>query len=440
MTHPAEIQVISPKQHPIRLRHISEAALKVLHGLHQAGYQAYLVGGAVRDPLLDQQPKDFDVATDATPEQIKQVFRHARLIGRRFRIVHVRFGRETIEVTTFRGAPEADTHPHHQQLANGLLLRDNVYGCIQEDALRRDFTVNALYYNLADACIYDYAQGLQDIKARQLRMIGDPEQRYREDPVRMLRAVRFAAKLDFTLEAQTQAPISALAPLLLQVSPARMFDEVLKLFLSGYALLCLRLLREYGLFKMLFPATEQAFQHIPHTLALVEAALHNTDQRLAENKPVTPAFLYAALIWPALLHLLSKRRLSLATMKMETFHEAAQISLQAQAQHTLIPRRFSTPLQEIWTFQLRLPQRHGKRAWRLIEHPRFRAAYDFVLLREQAGEDLQGLGAWWTQFQQAPAETQVAMVKALGPANKKPRTKKRKKRARPAAKTTAPSA
>ena len=247
-------RVLTRDEHPVSRRQFSEASLKVLYRLHNAGYEAYLVGGCLRDSLLGIDPKDFDVATDATPEQVKQLFRNSRIIGRRFRIVHVRFGREVIEVTTFRGKPR-DDHGDHlaSQSDDGLLLRDNVWGNIEEDALRRDFTVNALYYNIADFTLHDFAGGVDDIASRTLRLIGDPETRYREDPVRMLRAIRFAAKLDFDIAPDTEAPIAEMAPLLLQIPPARLFDEILKLFLSGEGLATFRLLRDYGLFAMLFP-------------------------------------------------------------------------------------------------------------------------------------------------------------------------------------------
>lgn len=291
-------RIIPRAEHPISRQHISDAALKVLYRLDGAGFGAFLVGGSIRDALLGKMPKDFDVATNATPEQVRELFRNSRLIGRRFRIVHVRFGREIIEVTTFRGKPQ-DEHADHisRQSDAGLLLRDNVWGSIEEDALRRDFTINALYYSIADFSLHDFADGIHDIETRTLRLIGDPATRYREDPVRMLRAVRFASKLDFTLDEAAEAPIYEMAPLLLQIPPARLFDEVLKLFMAGYGLMTFRMLSHYGLFGMLFPEAEEAMADDSRAEDLVEAALTNTDRRIADGRPVTPAFLLAAFLW-----------------------------------------------------------------------------------------------------------------------------------------------
>jgi poly(A) polymerase len=291
-------RIIPRHEHPVSRQHFSEPALKVLYRLHNAGFEAFLVGGCIRDALLGKMPKDFDVATDATPEQVRELFRNSRIIGRRFRIVHVRFGREVIEVTTFRGKP-GDDHGHHiaQQSEHGLLLRDNVWGDIQEDAVRRDFTVNAIYYSIADFSLHDFAGGAHDIETRTLRLIGDPATRYREDPVRMLRAVRFAAKLDFHIAPDSETPIFEQAPLLLQIPPARLFDEILKLFMAGHGVETFRLLRHYGLFAMLFPETDEAMRELSWTESLIEQALASTDRRIHEERPVTPAFLFAALLW-----------------------------------------------------------------------------------------------------------------------------------------------
>ena len=425
---PARQQVLSRAEHPISRSEIHEGALKVLYRLHKSGHQAYLVGGCIRDRLLGKNPKDFDVATDATPEQVNQLFRNSRIIGRRFRIVHVRFGREIIEVTTFRGQADKTASAHHKQSEEGMLLRDNVWGSIEEDAARRDFTINALYYNIADFSLYDFTGGLQDLDQRQLRLIGDPETRYREDPVRMLRALRFVAKLDFELEAETARPIKEHAELLLQVAPARLFDEVLKLFLSGQGLATFRLLNEYQLFGMLFPATYEAFKTQPTALALVEQALANTDQRIAEERPVTPAFLYAALLWPGLQQIwedLQKR----GTPPFPAMQQAGNRLLQRQSQHITIPKRFAFPMREIWDLQLKLPKRQGKQAWRLLNEPRFRAAYDFLLLRETAGEATDGLAAWWTQFQETDQAGQQQLLHQLGaPAASKNRKRRRRSR------------
>ncbi|GLR64062.1 polynucleotide adenylyltransferase PcnB [Marinospirillum insulare] len=417
-------------EHPISRSEIHEGAIKVLYRLHKGGYQAYLVGGSIRDRLLGKNPKDFDVATDATPEQVTELFRNSRMIGRRFRIVHVRFGREIIEVTTFRGKTEEATDKRIKQTDEGMLLRDNVWGSIEEDALRRDFTVNALYYSIKDFSIHDYTGGLEDLKNRRLRLIGDPVTRYREDPVRMLRAIRFAAKLNFTLEAATEAPIREQANLLLQVAPARMFDEVLKLLLAGQALTTLHLLIDYGLFAFLFPSTHEALKTDPLALKILEQAMKNTDQRIYEGRPVTPAFLYAVLLWPGLKQIFNDLQNN-GVPAFPAMQQAGNRLLQRQNQHITIPKRFAFPMREIWDLQLKLPLRHGKRAWALIQMPRFRAAYDFLLLREIAGEPTEGAAAWWTAFQEADESEQHKLTASLGPAStKKSGSKRRKPRRR----------
>lgn len=424
------LHIIPRDQHTVSRRQFSESALKVLYRIHNAGFEAYLVGGCIRDSLLGQIPKDFDVATNATPEQVRELFRNSRIIGRRFRIVHVRFGREVIEVTTFRGRPEQHHGGHQsQQSENGLLLRDNVWGNIEEDALRRDFTVNALYYNIADFSIHDWANGRRDIESRTLRLIGDPVTRYREDPVRMLRAIRFAAKLDFAIAESTEAPISELAPLLLQIPPARLFDEVLKLLLTGQSLITFRLLREYGLFAMLFPEAEESIANLPWAESLIEKALANTDARIQEDRPVTPAFLFAVLLWPGV----TQRMTQLIDGGMPPIpaqQTASQQAISRQLSHTSIPKRFSMPMRDIWDLQQRLPKRHGKRALQTYEHPRFRAAYDFLLLREEAGELESGLGAWWTAFQEADEHEQQRLLSKVDAQSQSPGTRRRQPRKR----------
>jgi poly(A) polymerase len=429
---PGPVPRIIPRQeHPVSRQHFSEAALKVLYRLHNSGHEAYLVGGCIRDSLLGRMPKDFDIATDATPEQLRQLFRNSRIIGRRFRIVHVRFGREVIEVTTFRGKP-GDSHADHiaQQSDDGLLLRDNVWGDIQEDALRRDFTINALYYNIADFSIHDFADGLKDIETRTLRLIGDPATRYREDPVRMLRAVRFAAKLDFHLDPATEAPILEHASLLLQIPPARLFDEILKLFMTGHGVDTFHLLRHYGLFAMLFPKADEAMGELSWAEPLIELALASTDRRIREERPVTPAFLFAALLWgPVQLH--QSRHEAEGMPPIPALQTASQQVITRQLQHISIPRRFSMPMRDIWDLQQRLPMRRGRRVFQTLEHPRFRAAYDLLLLREAAGELEPGLGDWWTAFQQADEHEQRRLLGKVGadPAGSgAPRKRRRRKR------------
>ncbi len=375
--------------------------------LRKQGFQAYLVGGAVRDLLLGGHPKDFDVATDATPEAVNDLFRNSRIIGRRFRIVHVRFGREIIEVTTFRGHHESgeDASPRQRgdtgarQSASGRLLRDNVYGTLEEDAVRRDLTVNALYYDAGTFEVLDHVGGLEDLEARSVRVIGDPQQRYTEDPVRMLRVLRFAAKLDFNIEPGTAAAIPRCAHLLDEIPAARLFDEFLKLFLAGWALPTFEQLLAHDLLHYLFPQTSACLDSDPTALPLVRAAMANTDQRIREDKPVTPAFILAALLWPEA-RAAALRFEEHGDSPMVAMQTAAQQTVAEAAQHLSIPRRFSQPMREIWEFQLRLENRRGRRAAELVDQRRFRAAYDFLLLREQAGEETGDLGAFWTSFQE----------------------------------------
>lgn len=419
--------------HYIDPKKISSLALKVIQRLESEGFEAYLVGGGVRDLLLGNSPKDFDVSTNARPEEIRQLFRNSRIIGRRFRIVHVLFGREVIEVTTFRGhhpeSKSADPNKHARTSDSGRLLRDNIYGSLEEDARRRDFTVNALYYSPSTERILDYCNGLEDLDSRTLHLIGDPETRYREDPVRMLRAVRFCAKLDFTLSPDVVSPFTALAPLLHDIPAARMFDEVLKLFMSGAALATYKELQRHQLFGFLFPASQRILRHEdPVSHRFVEAMLRNTDLRVRQNKPVTPAFLYGAILWPAV------RQHTEALLKqgeppVPARQQAGIASIEHQLQYTSIPRRFSTPMREIWELQPRLENPRG--ADDLLLLPRFRAAYDFLLLREEAGEDTGNMGDWWTQYQEADEEQRRSLVNQLQltrPKRRKPRRKRRSPR------------
>lgn len=419
----AVLRILPREKHDISRSNISPSALKVMNRLHQAGFASYLVGGGVRDLLLGNQPKDFDVATNATPEQVNRLFRNARIIGRRFKIAHVRFGREIIEVTTFRGQ-NSDSN-HHVESDTGQLLRDNVYGDMESDALRRDFTANALYYSADDFKIYDYTSGIKDIEKRELRMIGDPATRYTEDPVRLLRAVRLAAKLGFKIEPNTEAPISELAPLLQHVPAARLFDEILKLFLGGYATATYSLLKHHQLFKELFPDTAAALDKQAVYGPLIDEVMLNTDKRIRSDKRVTPAFIYAALLWPAMHHRFLQLHAN-GMKDLEAFNEAAHTTISQQLQRIMIPKRFIIPMRQIWELQWRLPNRHGNRAMRLLEHPKFRAGFDFLLAREAAGEKLDNLGAWWDRFQHASDEVKNEMLEELTP--QKPRKKRRRKK------------
>jgi len=428
-------QVIPETEHHIPRQALDDNAMKVVYRLQDEGYDSYLVGGCIRDLLLGKKPKDFDVATSAHPEEAETLFRRARLIGRRFKLLHVRFGREIIEVATFRAAHDSDDNDGEQgrQAESGMILRDNVYGTIEEDALRRDFTINALYYSVRDHSIHDFTNGYADIQRRQIRMIGDPEARYREDPVRMLRAARFAAKLGFEIAPDTAEPIRRLGPLLTRIAPARLFDEALKLLQSGHGEASLRQLIRFDLFRTLFPLTDAMLDSEEYPVeTLVVNALNNTDRRLAQGKSVTPAFLFAALLWYPLQQRL--RELLDAGDKRPTLqclHEAANDVLGEQVRATAIPRRFSTPVREIWELQLRLPRK--RRADQLMEHPRFRAAYDLLLLRENSGEPLDGLSQWWTDYQNANQGQRGQMQDAsqADPAQEPAPRKRRRRRRKP---------
>jgi poly(A) polymerase len=526
--------VIPRAEHSISRAQISPNALKVLYRLREAGFQAFLVGGAVRDLLLGIRPKDFDVATNALPDDVRRIFRNCRLIGRRFRLAHVHFGQEIIEVATFRAAAaperedaddldvevdgpvgervaeevsalgaevedggidtddlddadEADdldsaedgsvgpgevavgedglggvgpggvgldevelgevgrgdvaldgepgrvergrrepagreTRPsaaaryqseHRAFDTTGRILRDNIYGTIEEDVWRRDFSANGLYYNIEDFSVWDFVDGVSDVRARRLKLIGDPETRYREDPVRMLRAVRFAAKLDFSFEEHTERPIRELANLLDGVPAARLFDECLKLFLSGFGAKSFRLLRQYGLFEHLFPMSAAAFALSPYAYAeeMLELGLVSTDARIAADKPVTPTFLFAILLWGAVLRELNERAAGPAP-DLAQLMQACDTVLRAQQSRVAIPRRFAVPMRELLMLQPRFNRRSGVKALSLLQHPRFRAAFDFLLLRAQAGVADPELAKWWTDIQLLPHDERVALVQA----------------------------
>jgi poly(A) polymerase len=405
--------------------HININALKVVKRLTEQGFEAYLVGGCVRDLLLGKSPKDFDVATSAHPEEVNELFRNSRLIGRRFRIVHVRFGRDIVEVATFR-APhkEIDSDSHSE---GGRILDDNVYGTFNEDVVRRDFAMNALYYDVNTKLVIDEVGGLDDIEAKRIRLIGDPENRYREDPVRMLRAVRFKAKLGFDIEDASGSQIRHIGYLLQDIPAARLFEEVLKLFMMGHGEATLDALLEYELFGWLFPSARRSMDDT-NAEKLIRLALASTDRRIAIDKPVTPAFVYAALLWyPFITEKLSLEEAGLT--HVEASHEAAANVIANQQLFTSIPRRFSGPMRDIWHLQFRLPLRHGKKPEVLVAHKRFRAAYDFLLLREESGEKLDNLGDWWTKYQEANPEERGHLKQQSPP--KRKRRRKRKRRTSP---------
>ncbi len=426
------VEVLSRDQHNISRSNMSVNAVKVLHRLNRAGYQAYLVGGGVRDLLLDQEPKDFDIATDATPEQIKDLFRNCRLIGRRFRLAHILFGREVIEVATLRGHhQETDTEKLAKQSDGGMLLRDNVYGTIDEDAERRDFTVNALYYNVADYSIIAYGGGIDDLEAGILRMIGDPETRYKEDPVRMLRAIRFATKLDMIMSPETEKPIKTMAPLLSSIPAPRLFEEYQKLFLSGKALANYHMLNEYNLFQQLFPVCADLLENNMQgkESALYQLVCKNTDLRLANDQRVTPAFIIAAFLWNPI-----EARAQAVMVEAElSYYDAMMVAMNdicdQQCRSIAIPKRFTSMARDVWHLQLRLPRRSGAKAFKLLTHPKFRAGYDLLLLRgEIEGGEVEELAQWWTTFQHTTETIQRDMVRKLGAPKKRRRAPKKKPR------------
>jgi poly(A) polymerase len=420
--------LIPRDKHNISRANISNNAIKVLTRLSKSGYEAYLVGGGVRDLLLGREPKDFDIATNALPEEVKQVFSNCRLIGRRFRLAHVHFGREIVEVATFR-SNRTTTEAGDRHVENGMILRDNVYGTLEEDAQRRDFTINALYYNIDDFSVVDFANGMSDLQQGVIRLLGDVESRYREDPVRLLRAIRFAAKLGFVIEPATEAPIAKLATLLEDVPSARLYEEVLKLFLSGAALESFEKLRHYQLFGQLFPATEEALSHEDHEfpITFVNQGMANTDDRLSQGKSVTPAFLFAVLLWEPVRLQAGRLEAEEGIHPLEALQSAAADVLSNQAKYVSIPKRFSYPMRDIWQLQARFTQRQGKRPQRLASHPKFRAAYDFLLLRAESGEVDRELADWWTVYQHAKGEEKASMTEQGRRGRGRRRRRRRKK-------------
>jgi len=441
---------------------IAGSALKVLYRLKDAGYQGFLVGGCVRDLLIGIEPKDFDVATDASPEEVRRLFRNSRLIGRRFRLAHIRFGQHVVEVATFRAAgepivPDAEVdleadadaeteieadddgdadgnvaidddavEPEFNRVdrshdAGGRILRDNVYGTIDQDVWRRDFTCNALYYNIQDFSIWDYVGGVLDVRSRTLRLIGDPETRYREDPVRMLRAVRFQAKLGFSLHEETRAPFATLAVLLENIPPARLLDEFQKLFLAGFGQRSFQLLREHGLLEHLFEATALHLAAEKDGMAerLITAGLVNTDRRVAEGRSVTPMFLFAVLLFGPV-SAAAQRRFEAGEHPGQAIADAVDEVIAAQNRRIGIPKRFSIPMRELLALQPRFHRREGRRALSFLGHPRFRAAYDFLLLRTEAGAEDPAVAAWWTEIQSLPQPEQLRRVGSAEPGDDGP--------------------
>ena len=390
--------IIPDGNHPLSPMHMSSGSCEIVTKLQKSGFDAFLVGGCVRDALLGLNPKDFDIATNANPKEIKLLFNRAKIIGRRFQIVHVQLNREIIEVTTFRSNQKHHRSDHlRHQTKTGMLTRDNVFGSIKDDANRRDLSINALYYNPSDNSIHDFLDSLTDIKKNIIRIVGDPTVRFKEDPVRLLRVVRFSTKLNFKIDKKTAEPMHRLANTLQQIPAPRLFEECLKLFLGGHAYANYKLLVKYNFMSYLMPFFAESKVEADRAKRLVSKLLTNTDQRVHAGKPVTPAFTFAALLWPAvkkesLKHMRNGKTVQILKML------AADSVISKQIQIIAIPRRYTTAMKEIW--QLQGPLQKKERAARLMGHPRFRAAYDLLLLREESGESLGGAGIWWTKYQE----------------------------------------
>ena len=426
--------IIGLAKHGIRREHISSGSRRTVETLQEAGYKAYVVGGAVRDLLAGIRPNDYDVATNATPEQVRTCFRRSRIIGRRFQIVHVLMGAETIEVTTFRGHHDEHAGNRAQTDRQGRVLRDNVFGSEKEDAERRDFTVNALYFDPTSETIVDYYHGVADLKQKTLRMIGDPNTRYREDPVRMLRAVRLAAKLGLTIDPETRRPIHELANLVENIPPSRLFDEMLKLLTSGFAATCVNQLRAEGLHHGLLPLLDVILEQ-PLGERFVMLALEKTDQRVREGKPISPGFLFATLLWH---HVLTQWQAIIdgGERSLPALFLAMDEVLEVQAGKLAITRRVAGDIKDIWALQPRFDQRSGKRPYGVLEQPRFKAAYDFLLLRAESGEVEPELAQWWTDFMNRDGDTRAAM---LLPAKADEEKKRRRRRRKPAGEKNEPA-
>ena len=424
-----EPRIIPRPDHNVTRAEFSKSALKVLYRLNKAGYQAFLVGGCVRDAMLELHPKDFDVATDATPEEVKALFGNCRLIGRRFRLAHVRFGREIIEVATFRAAANHDDDDHHRD-DEGRILRDNVYGSIDEDVWRRDFTCNSLYYNIADFSIWDYTGGFEHTKQKRIVLIGDPEDRMREDPVRMLRAIRFAAKLEFEIDDDVIKAIDHHSHLLTNVPAARLFDEFLKLFQAGNAERTFDLLHDHGLFREMFPATDEELANNDDFMRFTRAALQNTDRRVREGKSVTPMFLLGVFLWWPVKKLAEIRRSEEKMSESQSLALAAYEIVSQQQRRISIPKRFTVPMREMLSLQPRFEFRRGKRAMKLLDHRRFRAAYDFMVLLSEVGLASRETAQFWTdvQTQSAAQRAESFGIGAPREGQKKRRPRRRRRR------------
>lgn len=399
-------RIIPRLEHGVAPSAISGNALQVMRRLKSGGYQAYLVGGGIRDLLLGIAPKDFDVVTDAHPEQIKALFRNCRLIGRRFRLAHVRLGRELVEVSTFRARHQPNNANQH--IRQGRIIYDNVYGTLEEDVWRRDFTVNALYYDISDASIIDYAGGVEDLRDRQMKLIGQAEQRYREDPARMLRAVRLSSKLGFSLHPKSRQPLHRLAPLLKEIPRARLFEECIKSFTSGHSEQIYHAWRECRLFPILFPQTEALLRQSDESVhRLLLESFKNTDERIAKDEPVSPGFLLASLLWTPVQER-ARENQEHGMPRREAMDAAMDAALSLQLKHTSIPRRYTDMTRGIWDLQAPLTtEARVRRPGELLERRYFRAAYDFLLLRARTDASLETFAARWTEAQEGAAPRQT---------------------------------
>lgn len=417
ITKPDSKDILLPKIHnnkyQINQQYIPKNSIKIIRKLQKLGYETYLVGGVVRDLLLTLSPKDIDIATNAKPEQIRKAFKNCRLIGRRFRLAHLLFYNQIIEVATFRSANSSDIlSPEQQTNSHGLIIRDNIYGSLEEDAWRRDFTINALYYDPINNNLIDYTKGFSDLTSKTIRIIGDPNLRYREDPVRMLRAIRFAAKLNFTIEEQTKHAITINNSLILHVSPVRLFDEIIKIMHSGYANTAYQLLNEFGFIKILFPQTYQVINHSEQAKQNILLTINNTDMRIKQSKTVNPAFIFAVLLWPVLqAKLYEIRNLKCPISKKHDL--AASEAINTQNHIIAIAKKHIKTIKEIWSLQARLIRRRGKTPLKIINHPQFRAAYDFLIIIATNEPGKKQYVTWWQQFQTSDYEQQLTMLNEL---------------------------
>ena len=382
-------EIIKISNHHIKEENIDKDAKSIISNLHDAGFEAFIVGGFVRDSLLGLKPKDCDVVTNATPEEVKNVIPKTRIIGRRFKIVHARSGRKVTEISTFRSSSQRTT----KKSGAGILLRDNDYGTIEDDAFRRDFTINSLYLDVNTMEIIDFVGGFEDLRNKILRSIGDSSQRFREDPVRILRAIRFKSKLNLFLERKLEKDLTKLSYLLAEISSGRKYEETLKMFLTGNAESIMHEMQRYKITEYLLPLTK-GFLNAKKERKLIFNALKNTDKRFNENKTLTPSFLFAVLLWPALKNRIGE--LNSKKIKIPKISQASNIILKRHNEHCFIPNRIQKSIKETWEMQimlLRIPEKSKI----TLKHPRFRAAYDFLLLREKSGENLGGAGDWWSK-------------------------------------------